>query len=184
MTLNLEEENQLVHDAQKHLESFEALYELYLPKVYGFVMGRVRSQTIAEDLVSEIFLKILEGLPKYAFRGVPFGAWVFQIVRNHLQDYYGKAKRTAHDSLEDTSWLKDEDETNDPAALARQKNLRQTLLDSFHVLTEQEADVVRLKYFAELSNQEIAETLDLTANHVGVLLYRALHKLKTDYKPS
>lgn len=179
--VTIQEEQQLVQEAQEHLESFEKLYDLYLPKVYGFVMGKVRSQAIAEDLVSEAFLKILEGLPKYKFRGLPFGAWVFQIVRNHLNDYYAKAKRTQFDSLEDTSWLKDEDEEKDPATIARRNSTRQSLIDLFHVLTPQEAEVVRLKYFADLSNQEIADSLSLKANHVGVLLYRSLQKLKAEY---
>lgn len=179
--MTIEEEQQLVRAAQENLESFEALYALYLPKVYGFVMGKIRSQTTTEDLVSEIFLKILDGLPKYKFRGLPFGAWVFQIVRNHLNDYYGKAQRTQHDSIEDAGWLKDEDETRNPAAIARQKNLRDTLTKSFNVLNEQEAEVVRLKYFADLSNQEIATTLGIKPNHVGVVLYRALQKLKSEH---
>lgn len=176
-----DEENQLVREAQTNLEQFEVLYALYLPKVYGFVMNKVRSASLAEDLTSEIFVKVLEGLPRYRFQGRPFGAWVFQIVRNHLLDHYAKQGRSRHDTLEDPTWLKDENELNDPAALARQKNTRDTLEKQIDTLPLQEAEVVRLKYFAELSNQEIAATLNLQPNHVGVLLFRALKKLKQSH---
>jgi len=179
--VNLEEEQQLVLDAQENVERFDELYELYFPKVYGFVMGKVSSRDIAEDLVSEIFIKILEGLPRYQFRGLPFGAWVFRIVRNHLKDYYAKAGRSQVGNLEDADWLKDEDTTRDPVKETRRKNLRENLIKSFHVLKKQEEEVIRLKYFADLSNQEIAETLGLSANHTGVIIYRALKKLKTSY---
>ncbi|MBT7483560.1 sigma-70 family RNA polymerase sigma factor, partial [Candidatus Peregrinibacteria bacterium] len=63
----------------------------------------------------------------------------------------------------------------------RRKNLRENLIKSFHVLKKQEKEVIRLKYFAELSNQEIADTLGLSPNHIGVILFRALKKLKTSY---
>jgi len=179
--VNLEEEQQLVLDAQENVERFEQLYELYFPKVYGFVRGKVNSRNIAEDLVSEIFIKILEALPRYQFRGLPFGAWVFRIVRNHLKDYYAKSSRTNVGNLEDADWLKDEDSTRNPAKETRRKNLRENLIKSFHVLKKQEKEVIRLKYFAELSNQEIADTLGLSPNHIGVILFRALKKLKTSY---
>ena len=179
--VTIDEENKLVRSAQENLESFEALYHLYLPKVYGFVVPKVHSRSLAEDLVGEIFLKILDALPRYRFQGFPFGAWVFRIARNHLRDHYAKAKRQQHDTLDDTGWIKDEDEANDPAELARRASLREGLLKSFEVLTDQEAEVVRLKYFADLSNQEIAETLDLNPNHVGVILYRALKKLRNEH---
>ncbi|MFA5842631.1 MAG: sigma-70 family RNA polymerase sigma factor [Candidatus Gracilibacteria bacterium] len=179
--VTLDEENKLVREAQKNRASFDQLYALYLPKVYGFVMGKIKNREAAEDLTGEIFLKILEGLPNYQFRGLPFGAWVFQIARNHLSNYYSISHRKACESLENPERFKDESEESNPATLARRKSTKQSLLNHFHVLTSQESEVVRLKYFAELSNQEIAATLGIHPNHVGVLLFRALKKLKTDY---
>lgn len=179
--MTLDEENKLVREAQENRESFDKLYALYLPKVYGFVMGKIKSRETAEDLTGEIFLKILEGLPNYQFRGLPFGAWVFQIARNHLSNYYATSHRKACDTLENPGLLKDESEESDPATLARRKSTKQSLLNHFHVLTSQESEAVRLKYFAELSNKEISATLGIHPNHVGVLLFRALKKLKSDY---
>jgi RNA polymerase sigma-70 factor (ECF subfamily) len=175
------EENKLVRAAQHNVEAFEALYDLYFPKVYGFVMGRIRRQDVAEDLVSEIFMKILEGLPKYTFKGYPFGAWVFQVARNHLYDYYAKSKRQQVGQLEDPDWLEADDRTTDPVAQVAQKELRTSLENLMSVLTDQERDVVQLRYFAQLSNQEIAETLGLSPNNVGVILYHSLKKLKAEH---
>lgn len=179
--VNAEDELQLVRDAQTNVESFEKLYDLYFPKVYGFVMGKIQNRDFTEDLVSEIFIKILEALPRYEFRGLPFGAWVFRIVRNHLKDYYKRASRGTFGQLEDADWIKDEDSLKDPVKTAKTSQLRSQLIRSFHVLTELEEEVVRLKYFSELSNQEVADTLGLSANYVGVTLYRALKKLKIEH---
>ncbi len=179
--MNLQEEQQLVKEAQENVEKFEELYELYFPKVYGFVASKINRRETTEDLVSEIFVKILDGLPRYQFRGLPFGAWVFRIARNHLKDFYAKSSRSDIGSLENADWLKDEDSTRDPAKQARRKNLKENLIACFHVLTPAEEEVIRLKYFAELSNKEIADSLSISANHVGVHLFRALKKLKNDY---
>lgn len=176
-----EEEQELVRKAQYNVESFEELYELYFPKVYGFVMSKIGNRDLAEDLVSEIFIKILEALPKYQFRGLPFGAWVFMIVRNHLKDYYKSYKRKSFDHLEDPTWLKDEDELKDPKHDAERDMLRSQLVQCFHVLSKLEEEIIRLKYFSDLSNKDVADTLSLSANYVGVTLYRALKKLKTEY---
>ena len=181
--MNIEEELKLVRKAQRNVESFEELYDLYFPKVYGFIMTKIRNQELAEDLTSEVFIKILEALPKFQARGLPFGAWVFRIVRNHLKDYYKKAARINFSKLDDTTWIKDEDSLKDPAKTARTKSERAYLVRAFHVLTDLEEEMVRLKYFSELSNQEISATLSLSANYVGVTLYRALQKLKTEYDP-
>ncbi len=54
---------------------------------------------------------------------------------------------------------------------------RQAVL-SLHHLDEQEQEVIALRYGAELSNQEIAEVMGLSPNHVGVLLHRTLKKLR------
>jgi RNA polymerase sigma-70 factor, ECF subfamily len=176
-----QEEQQLVISAQTNVESFEKLYDLYFPKVFGFVMGKIQSRSITEDLVSEMFIKILEALPRYQFRGLPFGAWVFRIVRNHLKDYYGKAKRKNFDHLENADWLEDGDKSRNPDEIARQNSLRTTLVNSFHVLNDQEEEVVRLKYFSELQNKEISDILGISPNNVGVILFRALKKLKSEH---
>ncbi len=179
--MNFHDEQQLVAEAQENVEKFEELYEIYFPKVYGFVAGKVNGRATAEDLTSEIFIKILQALPRYKYKGVPFGAWVFRIVRNHLKDYYAKNSKRATGNLEDTNWIKDEDLDRDPAKKTKRKNLKQNLIKSFSALKGQEEEVVRLKYFAELSNQEVADALGLSPNHVGVILFRALKKLKTAY---
>lgn len=179
--MNPQEEQQLVAEAKENVEKFEELYEIYFPKVYGFVAGKINDRDMAEDLVSEIFIKILEGLPRYRYKGAPFGAWVFMIVKNHLKDYYTKAKKRSAGNMEDVEWIKDEDLDRNPAKKAERENLKQNLIKCFSVLSKTEEEVVRLKYFAELSNQEIADTLQLSANHVGVILFRSLKKLKKVY---
>ena len=76
-----------------------ALYDLYAVRVYRYLMIHVREASDAEDLLQRIFLKVIEGMPRYQARGLPFGAWVFRIARNTVIDF--DRTRRVHASLDD-----------------------------------------------------------------------------------
>ena len=89
------EERLLVEAAQRDPARFASLYEAHFERVYAYVSRRVRDRHLAEDVTSEVFHQALAGLPRFEWRGVPFGAWLFQIARNALAD---RARRAARES--------------------------------------------------------------------------------------
>ena len=68
--MDLSEEQQLVEDAKTDSASFGKLYDYYFPKIYGYVAAKVNDRDDVEDLVSTTFMKALENLPKYEWRGI------------------------------------------------------------------------------------------------------------------
>jgi RNA polymerase sigma-70 factor, ECF subfamily len=76
------DERLLVEAAQKDPARFGDLYELHFELVYAFVSRRVASRDVAEDVTSEVFHKALANLPRFEWRGVPFGAWLLKIAAN------------------------------------------------------------------------------------------------------
>jgi hypothetical protein len=87
-------ERLLIEAAQKDPARFAEIYELNFNRVYGFIARRVGSRDIAEDLTSDVFHKALAGLPRFEWRGVPFGAWLIRIASNAIID---RAKRAANE---------------------------------------------------------------------------------------
>ena len=79
-------ERQMVEAAQQDLHRFADLYEKYFCLVYAYTARRVPNRATAEDLTSEVFQKALEYLPKFVWRGVPFGAWLLRIAANIVID--------------------------------------------------------------------------------------------------
>src|SRR3974390_1073231 len=79
-------------------DAFIAIYDAFADRLYRYVVFRVRNHADAEDLVQRIFMKMVEALPRYQQRGVPFGAWVFSLARNAVIDH-GRTRRD-HMSLE------------------------------------------------------------------------------------
>lgn len=176
--MDLATEQQLVINAKTDFSSFDKLYTYYFPKVFGFVKSKIYDNKQAEDLVSEIFIKILNGLPRYEWQHVPFGAWIFTIARNHLKDFYSKNNRQPASIDLSEFQIADNDNEKNPLVKAHMNELQRTVLSELAKLPEREKEVVRLKYFSGLRNTEIAASLGLSERNVAVILFRSLKKLK------
>jgi len=83
----------LVESAQQDQSKFGDLYDKYFCLVYAYTARRVGDRATAEDLTSEVFQKALEYLPKFVWRGVPFGAWLLRIATNIVVDRTRQAAR-------------------------------------------------------------------------------------------
>src|SRR5438034_6937020 len=76
----------LVEAAQRDPSRFGDLYDRHFERVYAFVLGRVRNRDDAEELTAEVFHKALRSIPKFEWRGAPFGAWLIRIAANVIVD--------------------------------------------------------------------------------------------------
>lgn len=170
----------LVELAKTDSDAFAQLYDFYFPKVYAFVMAKVGSKNAAEDIVSDVFMKLVENLPKYHDRGLPFSAWLFAVARNVLFDFYAKQKK--HDVLpiEEGVEIKDENEEMAPAKVASSNELKDKVKTVMNKLPERELSILQMKFFSGLTNREIAATLNLSESNVGIILFRVLKKIKPD----
>src|SRR5437764_353027 len=83
----------LVEAAQRDPSRFADLYERHFERVYAFVVRRVRDRDVAEDVTAEVFHRALASLPKYEWRGAPFGAWLFRIASNAIEDRFKRSAR-------------------------------------------------------------------------------------------
>src|SRR5712692_6231491 len=86
------DEADLIRAAQAHRSAFALLYQRYLLRVYYYVRARLANDEDAADLTQQIFLQVLDALPDYRPRSAPFAAWLFQIARNAVTDFYRRHK--------------------------------------------------------------------------------------------
>src|ERR1700694_4858242 len=70
------------------------IYERFLDGIYRYVYARVGHQADAEDLTEQVFLKMVDAIPLYRPRGVPFASWLYRIAHNLVVDRYRRAGRT------------------------------------------------------------------------------------------
>lgn len=178
--MDLSEEKQLVTDAKSNTESFGKLYDFYFPKVYAFVATKVNERDDAEDLVSDIFMKVLENIHKFEWRGVPFGAWIFRIARNVLNDYYHQHNKTKTSDIEEAYSVSEPEEKVSPHLNAAREELSEAVKKAIKTLPERELLVIQLKFFSEMTNREIVQITGLSESNVAIILYRTLRKIKPD----
>jgi RNA polymerase sigma-70 factor (ECF subfamily) len=181
-TMDLNEEQQLVEDAKTDSASFGKLYDYYFPKIYGYIAAKVNDRDDVEDLVSTTFMKALENLPKYEWRGIPFAAWLFTIARNTLNNYYVKSGKNRHLELDEGRLVVDKDKNESPMKKAEQEELADKVKKVLNNLPEREITVVQLKFFSQMTNREIMDITGLSESNVAVILYRTLRKIKSDLK--
>jgi len=95
MTLPRAYEDHLVERAKKDADAFGELYDHYFGQIYRFVYSRLRDQSAAEDVTSEVFFKALRAIGRYKPSGHPLSAWLYQISVNAINDHYRSKRPTS-----------------------------------------------------------------------------------------
>ncbi len=155
-------------------DAFGALYEHYAVRVYRYLLAHVAEPADAEDLLHRVFVKVIEALPRYESRGLPFGAWLFRIARNALIDFDRRDRPSA--PIEALSLRPDEGQ--DPTAFIESAEERAALLAALDGLTDEQRDVLLYRFFAGLSPAEIGALMGKREGSVRALQFRALSRLR------
>ena len=169
----MQEERGVVERAQRgDAQAFSRLYEEYFEKIYRYIMIRVGSRVDAEDLTEQVFLKVLESIASFKWRGVPFSAWLFRIARNVVIDHLRKAKKGSLPLSESASG------GVDPALLAEKRLDIEQLNLALEKLTQAQREVVALRFAAGLSTAETGRALGKSEGAVKALQHSALVALR------
>lgn len=156
-------------------EALSALYEHYFPRVFRYVSSRLHNGDDAEDVTEEIFLRIIDNVSGFTWRGLPFGAWVFRIARNEIVSFVRKQK-TRGITAELTESIPDD--SPDHTVQVENDLTFQVVRKAMERLPEAQRQVVQLRFVAGLSVAETAQALKKTENNVKVLQHKAIAKLQ------
>jgi RNA polymerase sigma-70 factor (ECF subfamily) len=156
--------------------AFGQLYERYFDKVYSYLAFKAGSRTDAEDMAGQVFLRALEAITTYRWKGTPFQAWLFRIAHNLLVDSLRRHARRPSEPLDET--FPDGARFADPEGWLVEKVTRESLLLAIEHLTELQRHVIILKFGAGLSNAEVAHVLGRTEGAVKALQHSGLRSLQ------
>jgi RNA polymerase sigma-70 factor (ECF subfamily) len=155
-------------------EAFTILYTTYFTPLFRYVLSRTGDRHLSEDICQTTFLKFYEALPRYELMGTPL-SYLFTIGRRLLINDYQKLTPLAY---EDTI-LDQESTEEDILDEAHTKLLAEKIDEYLPKLSQDEADVIRMYFYAELSHTEIATVLEKEESYVRQIKHRALVKLRT-----
>lgn len=157
---------------------FEAWYELEMPRIFRYVCYRVRDRAAAEEVTAAVCVEAIQHLDRYDPCRGEFEGWMFGIARNVVVMYLRSRARDPQtmplDSLPD---IVGPDRT--PEQIYERKELFLDAVLCLSSLTEQEQEVIALRYGAELSSRMIGQAMGISEGHVRVLLHRALKSMRS-----
>jgi RNA polymerase sigma-70 factor, ECF subfamily len=155
--------------------ALEQLYLIHFDRIYSYLQLSVGNRHDAEDLTNQTFIKMLESIDRFVWRQAPFSAWLFRIAHNLSMDYFraGRRWRSEEDPPEDPDSLEPsaEDEAFDAIG-------RESMLAMIEGLSEDQQQVLTLKFVFNFSNGEVATILGKTEGAIKSLQHRALASLQ------
>ena len=163
-------------------EAFARLYDENLDKVFRYIQYRVNDIQLAEDLTSTAFEKALVNFGKYSDDRASFSTWIFTIARNVVIDHYRVSRKRQAISLEEVAAQSSGEKS--PKEELERKDEQERLRMCLAGLSEEEQEIIRLKFGAELNNRQIGKMLGLSESNVGTKLYRAIRKMRDSFRES
>ena len=161
------------------LDKLGLLFERYKKPLFGFFYGLNKDGELCEDLVQNVFLRILKY--RYLFRGEgEFRTWLFHIARNVSHDHYRKNKHNLKDSLE--NWQEHLSTSENRATEIQQNEELQLLAEAMDRLPADKREILLLSKFQDKKYKEIGEILGCSEGAVKVKVFRALQDLKEVYR--
>ena len=171
MSSNIE---RIIRQAQQgKSEAISTLYEMHADAIYRYIFYRVPTTEDAEDLTAEVFLRRVEGLPQYNYKGIPFEAWLYRISAARIADFYRRTKRRPQTELSDM--LRDQEAL--PEEQIQQNEEIETLRQALQQFSDEEQTILILRFLERKSHKEVGSILGKTANAVKAAQHRALIQL-------
>ena len=156
--------------------TFAVVFDGYFKRVFTYIRYRVDDDALADDLTAQTFERAMARIGNYDPTRGPFASWLFGIARNAVNDLYRRRKRFPWLSLD--FFQQDAAPEPDPEATLIGQETEAELVAALAKLDRRERDVLGLKFAGELTNREIATLTGLRESHVGVILFRAIRKLR------
>jgi RNA polymerase sigma-70 factor (ECF subfamily) len=156
-------------------QGLASLFTNYYPRIYNYAVLQLGDIQAAEDLASDVMLKVLGSIHRYRPRGSPFSAWVFRIARNGLIDLHRRRQRRREVDLKELPI----DTRMGPQELAERALDRGQIQIALKYLTESQRQVIVLRFIEGFDNASVADILGRSEGAVKSLQHRALISLRS-----
>lgn len=154
-------------------QAIGAVYDRYYPDVYRFVRYRLNDETTAEDIASEVFVRLLEAIKSGHAPQTSLKAWLLGTASHIVTDHFRQSYRRPTDELPETL----SDGLPDPLQDVEQRERTLHLKTALSKLTEEQQNVLTLRFGQGYSLEETAALLKKNINAVKQLQFRALAAL-------
>ena len=173
--MGFQDEKELIRKAiSKDQTAFNLLFDKYWNSVYSFLFLRTQSSNIAEELAIESFTKAFDRLDKFDHQH-SFGSWLITIAKNHQIDRYRKLKKQNenHKEFDAISQKEILNKVPSPEELMISNQNLDKVLEHIKSMKKEFRNLIRMRYFEDLSLKEIEKILREPPTTIRVKLFRA-----------
>ena len=153
-------------------EAWRELFAAYFNRLYRFAYARTGDAQLAEEIASETFAAAARGIGRYRQTGAPFSAWLYRIARNITADRLEQRRKRPQTSL--TDFEGDVEAKGWTAQVEERADIDRCLAR----LTQEQQDVIALRFFNDCSLIEAAAAMGKSVGAVKLLQHRALSALR------
>ena len=171
----MQDEESLVRQAKEgDQKAFSRLYEENFDRIYRYVAVRIGDRTEAEDMTQQVFLKALQSISSFKWKGIPFSAWLFRIAHNQVVDHLRKKKKQAAVLFDESLARSD----SNPQLMAERSLDIEQLLSATKRLTEAQREVISLRFASELPITQVAKIMGKSEGAIKALQHSAIVALR------
>jgi RNA polymerase sigma-70 factor (ECF subfamily) len=158
-------------------DQFEQLYEEHAGPLLGFLVYRTGNRATAEEVLADTFERVLRSRSKFNPNRGKVKTWIYSIALNRLRDLHRRSE------AEERALRKSEAGAPEAVADIDRFEERSTVAAALGQLDEMEREAVSLRYGADLTVPEVAETLGVKVSTAEGRIYRGLRNLKELLEP-
>jgi RNA polymerase sigma-70 factor, ECF subfamily len=174
-TVPSDQQDLLERAARRDPAALSMLYDQYVDRIYSYIYHRVGQVELAEDLTGQVFIRMLEAVRKgYSWRS-SFSGWLYRIAHNLVIDHYRRRSRASFVDIDEVTTLSHDAE---PMQSVQARLDSEQLRIALGKVTEEQAQVITLRFLEDLSIAETAEIMAKTEGAIKALQYRAVLALR------
>ena len=168
--------------ARNEESAFRTLMQRHQSWVFSLLVAIVRNQQHAEDLTQEVFLRARQHAAQYTSQG-EFASWLKRIAINSATDFLRKNRKFIAVGLDDIEKALADERWSSPVAELLTSTLREEVRTAIQSLPDDQRLVIVMRYFGDMSLQDIAWALKCPLGTVKSRLFYALRRIRQDFTP-
>jgi len=168
-----------ISDRTKLIQSkekmFSQIYSDYRQSIYNYIFFRIGDIDLAEDITSEVFVKMVDKYDELFKKDRQIGPWLYTIARNLIIDHKRRGKILSWQPLSDQF---ESDDRNNPVKQTDTRLTQECLMVALDYLTDEQQQVILLKFIERRTNREVGRILEKPEGAIKSLQHRALNALQ------
>ncbi len=166
----------IIDASKENPAAFAPLYDKYHEPIFRYIHQRIDDKDTAFDLVQQVFLKALENIRRFEFRGLPFASWLYRIAKSEVYQALRNNQKLRAVNIDTVQVGELFEEIKEDLSEEKAKKATETIA----ALEEDDLQLIEMRFFERRPFKEIGQILGITEVHAKVKTYRLLDRIRKE----